>query len=367
VEASDAVSGGRAVTSPSVEFASQREVRKRVPRMWPVLLTLYFLSPLIGEVLSGSTPPLLFVQPFGFIFLPLLYGSSALLIREIVVRRHLGWANILILGASFGVFQEALIVQTWFNFMAKSSPSHSSGTYSVAFGTNWAWALNLTVYHAVISISVPLILLQLFFPRRAKLPGLGVKSALLLLGWLLIPCALLAVTIATKSFATQGYTGPPPVGYAIAVIALLLSLAAGSLIRFPEPRQNIQRAAPRPLLVGLGVFALTTLFFALAFILPALGIPAPITVIISAGLVVLALRRISTWSAREGWGRRQALAVAMGVLAYFLFVWGPLIEFILKMPYRQGVTLANAVVFLALTFLSWRLRRRSSPTFLAAQ
>lgn len=64
---------------------------------------------MIGEALSGSTPPLLFAQPFGFIFTPLLYGSSAILIREIVVRRRLGWGNILILGAGFGIFQEALI------------------------------------------------------------------------------------------------------------------------------------------------------------------------------------------------------------------------------------------------------------------
>jgi hypothetical protein len=34
------------------------------------------------------------------------------------------------------------------------------------------WALNLTVYHAVISITVPLILLRLFYPRRAALPAL---------------------------------------------------------------------------------------------------------------------------------------------------------------------------------------------------
>jgi len=41
---------------------------------WVVLLALYFLSPLMAEILSGSTPPLLFIQPFGLIFVPLLYG-----------------------------------------------------------------------------------------------------------------------------------------------------------------------------------------------------------------------------------------------------------------------------------------------------
>src|SRR5579883_1953994 len=170
-------------------------------RMWPVLLTLYFLAPMLAEVLSGSTAPLMFIQPFGFIFIPLLYGSSAILIREILVRRRLGWGNALLLGAAFGVFQEALVVQTWYNFIAKSSPSHSNGFYSVWLGTNWVWALNLTIYHAVISITLPLILLSLLFPRRANTPGLRRRGVILFLLWLIIPCGLLAVATATAQYA----------------------------------------------------------------------------------------------------------------------------------------------------------------------
>ncbi len=42
------------------------------------------LSPLVGEVISGSTPPLLAIQPFALIFLPTLYGISAVLIHAVV-------------------------------------------------------------------------------------------------------------------------------------------------------------------------------------------------------------------------------------------------------------------------------------------
>ena len=45
------------------------------------------------------------------------------MIREVLARRGLDWGNALVLGAAFGVFQEALVVQTWYNFFAKSSPS----------------------------------------------------------------------------------------------------------------------------------------------------------------------------------------------------------------------------------------------------
>src|SRR5579862_4439225 len=94
-------------TTATVEETSP--AAKRI-RTWPVLLTLLLLSPLIAEVMSGSTPPLQFIQPFSLIFLPTLYGISAILTHEVIVRRSLGWGNALLLGAAFGIFQEALVV-----------------------------------------------------------------------------------------------------------------------------------------------------------------------------------------------------------------------------------------------------------------
>jgi len=140
-------------------------------RTWPALLTLYFLSPLIGETISGSTPILLFIRPFSLIFLPLLYGSSAILIHEVIVRRRLGWGNVLVLGAAFGVFQEALVNQSWFSFISPRSPSHDLGSYGVWLGTNWFWGIGLTLYHALVSITLPLVLIRLFSPLPSGLPG----------------------------------------------------------------------------------------------------------------------------------------------------------------------------------------------------
>src|SRR5215472_14465499 len=213
---------------PAISDTEPVVASHRRRRMWPVLLTLYFLSPLMAEILSGSTPPLLFIQPFGFIFIPLLYGSSAILIREILARRRLGWGNALILGAAFGVFQEALVVQTWYNFVAKSSPSHSNGAYGIWLGTNWVWALNLTIYHAVISIVLPLIWLTLLFPQRATATGLKLRGAILFLLWLIIPCGLLAVEIARVQYSKEGYHGPPLAGYLIACVLLIGLVVVGS-------------------------------------------------------------------------------------------------------------------------------------------
>jgi hypothetical protein len=326
--------------------------------MWPVLLTLYFLSPLMAEVLSGSTAPLMFIQPFGLIFIPLLYGSSAILIREILVRRRLGWGNALLLGAAFGVFQEALVVQTWYNFIAKSSPSHSNGFYSVWLGTNWVWALNLTIYHAVISITLPLILLSLLFPRRANTPGLRRRGVILFLLWLIIPCGLLAVATATAQYAKEGYHGPPLAGYLIACALLVGLLLLGSFVRIPAPRPQIGKRAPGVWKARLTMFGLTTLFFLLMFILPATKLPPLLTMAIAAGLFGFGLWRIASWSARDGWNARHWLALVMGLLGWYLLIWGPLVEFAVRLPLRQGLTLANLITMIVLFIFDWRLKRR---------
>jgi hypothetical protein len=327
-------------------------------RMWPVLLALYFLSPLIAEVLSGSTPPLLFIQPFGFIFIPLLYGSSAILIREILVRRRLGWGNALILGAAFGVFQEALIVQTWYTFMAKSSPSYSNGFYGVWLGTNWVWALDLTIYHAVISITIPLIWLALIFPQRALRPALRRRGIILFLLWLIIPCGLLAINAAKAQFAKEGYPGPPPIGYLLACALMVALILAGSFVRLPTPRPQPGRRTPGVWAVRLTMFGLTTFFFLFTFVFPATKLPPPIMLVIAASFFAFGVWRIASWSARDGWGARHWLALVMGLVGWYLLIWAPLVEFAFRLPLRQGLTLANLIAMVGLFIFDWRLKRR---------
>ena len=43
------------------------------------VLSLYLLAPAVGEMLSGSTPPLMFINPVTLFILCGLYGSGALL------------------------------------------------------------------------------------------------------------------------------------------------------------------------------------------------------------------------------------------------------------------------------------------------
>jgi hypothetical protein len=143
------------------------------------LLTLLFLSPLLAELVSGSSPPLEFFNP---VLLPAqlaLYGCGALLIRDAVIRWDKGWATLLLLGAAYGVYEEGLALKSWFD--PNWNDLGTMAAYGRVAGMNWIWAETLTIFHAVVSIAIPIFLLGVLYPdlkgKRLLTPR-GTKWAL---------------------------------------------------------------------------------------------------------------------------------------------------------------------------------------------
>jgi len=85
-----------------------------LPKPSPALI-LFLLSPAIGELLSGSAPPVEFFNPFGFVILVSLYGSGAVIIRELKIRWKKGISSVLLLGAAYGILEEGLLVCSFYN------------------------------------------------------------------------------------------------------------------------------------------------------------------------------------------------------------------------------------------------------------
>ena len=83
-------------------------------RILPAVV-LFFLAPAIAELLSGSVPPVEFFNPFGFVLLTTLYGSGAILARELTIRWHKGWFGLFALGAAYGIIEEGLMVKSFFD------------------------------------------------------------------------------------------------------------------------------------------------------------------------------------------------------------------------------------------------------------
>jgi hypothetical protein len=122
-------------------------------------LVLYFLSPVIGELLSGSAPPVEFFNPFGLIILPALYGSGALLVRELALHWKKRWPTILVLGLAYGIVEEGLMVKSFFD--PNWVDLGQLGVYGRWAGVNWVWTISLMIYHAVVSIAIPILLVEL--------------------------------------------------------------------------------------------------------------------------------------------------------------------------------------------------------------
>lgn len=131
-------------------------------KSYPALF-LFILSPVCGELLSGSAPPVEFFAPLTFITLCLLYGGGAVLVREMAFRWKVGWLSILALGAAYGIIEEGLMVKSFFD------PAWMDlgilGTYGRWLEVNWVWTVELIIYHAIFSIGIPILITTLVFPE----------------------------------------------------------------------------------------------------------------------------------------------------------------------------------------------------------
>src|SRR6476619_1426145 len=136
--------------------------------------TLFVLAPLIGEVLFGAIP--LSRLPFGLLGVVGLYGGGAILVRELVVRRRLGAAWLVVLGLAYGLAEEGLVVQSLFN---QHYPGLDFlGYYGHWLGVNWVWAQFIVPYHAVFSIAIPIVITELLFPERRDRPWVSTRGLL---------------------------------------------------------------------------------------------------------------------------------------------------------------------------------------------
>ena len=144
-----------------------------------MVLLLIIMTPGIPEYMTGSSnvgyllfnPPMFFI---GLVFNIALYSCGALLIREFSIKFQKGWASILTLGLAYGIMEEGISVHTF--FIPSGSPPGILSIYGRFLGVDWIWALGISVFHAVFSIGLPLLLLSTAYPKYSKEPLLGKKG-----------------------------------------------------------------------------------------------------------------------------------------------------------------------------------------------
>ncbi len=216
------------------------------PRIPPALF-LFFLSPIIGELLSGSAPPAEFFTSFGFTIITLLYGGGAVITRELKTRWCKGVGTTLLLGAAYGVLEEGLMIASFQN------PNHLDlgvlGVFGRWLGVNWVWATELTMYHSIISITIPILLTEYIYPAQKNKQWLTGR-------WKTILHTLFIadVTIGFVLFTQFNHFTPPLPQYTLFIAAFLALIYAA--YRLPA---DWARRGTKPMRAPRYYFALTFL------------------------------------------------------------------------------------------------------------
>ncbi|MET7990307.1 hypothetical protein ABZU76_05295 [Amycolatopsis sp. NPDC005232] len=218
------------------------------------VVALALFSPFVAEFLlgdqylAGRLGEVLITQQLGmFAMFVALYGSAAVLIREVARRRGRGWPTILTLALAFGVVEEGLLTQTLFNphylGLDLLSPAHVPG-----LGIGGQWTVFVLTLHVVWSIASPIAIAEAFFGREPWLRRPGTVA------W---TCALLVggagTFLVSRMMGTPAFLAAPGQLVGAAVVAVALVVFA---LRLPVRALDTRGSAWAGFAVGLGASTL---------------------------------------------------------------------------------------------------------------
>jgi hypothetical protein len=257
----------------------------------PILLLVFF-SGVLPELLSGNTPLILMIHPLVLLLLMTIgYGFPVLIIREIIVRYHIGIFWLVALGFIYWLYNEALIAKTILSpFFVPIDTFHS---YGLVENIRIPWALTISFWHALFAVIYPIAFTHYLFPEHARVPW--IKNTTL---WWIGAIILL--------FGMFKYIAQPS-GDVIQDVVHLFAIFGTSLLLWCLVwirNKQIDFLQKNTLSKWQAVMIGVALFFALTvipFLLPAIHISAWIYGGFFLVLFVLAYRfrdRISQWS----WG-----------------------------------------------------------------
>ena len=312
----------------------------------PPAIVLFLLSPTIAELLSGSAPPAEFFNPIVFLLLASLYGSGAILMRELTLRWKKGWLSLLLLGAAYGVIEEGLMVKSFFD---PSWPDiEVLGVFGRWMGINWVWAEMLIIYHAVFSIAIPVLLVELVYPSQRKELWVGRRK----LGGLAV---LLAGVVLLGYFGLTPYYPPFP-QYLSAVILVAFFIFLAWRVPSEDGKKGFTKL-PRPVYFWAAGFLGTVGFFVIFWALPSLLSPLLVMFLGALlGFSFVAFLKYVDWS---DCGDLNKFALISGGLAFFIFL-APLQELDkTRTDNPQGMGLVGLAFLVGLILLGWRIGQRT--------
>ena len=276
-------------------------------------VALWFIAPVLAELLSGSTPLNEYFNPFIIVIFGMLYGSGAILIREIVLRWKKGWVSLLLLGMAYGIYEEGLMVRSFFD--PNWVDLGKLGVYGRVFDVNWVWTEHLTIFHALISIAASIAFIEMLYPDKHTESWIGTRG--LIWNALAFAASLTVGALLNPYDAPDGWLGM----CWLAIAALTLAAwRIPSTVRMPRVV-----TVPRPRRFWWTGFHGTFGQFYLLYVTGENNNPPfVVTMILLALYDLFLLWLVVRWSgAGQSWDDRHKLALIIGSLSFFLIL-GPL-------------------------------------------
>lgn len=310
-------------------------------------LFLFFIAPLVGVLLTGLTPPNGFFNPLTLLFFCILYGGGAIIARELTLYWGKGWPTLLLLGAAFGVIEEGLRLKSFFDPHWKYLGQLA--TYGRLWDVNWVWSVQMTLLHAVFSIAIPVLLVNLLFPKRTAERWAGPRALLLLI--------VMFILFVVLGFLFLSSYHPPFIPY---LVALVVAAAFILLARFLPRRILVTKNSDvmPPLRFGLvGFLGMLTLYL-IVWILPTTLVPFWVAILLMLILALALAYAILHMSGNAvNWTGRHQIALVSGTLLFYILM-APITEFTQRQLDPSGLTFIALIALGLLYLLNRRIRKR---------
>lgn len=318
----------------------------------PPALVLFIIAPVFGELFSGSSPLNEFVNPVAFITMAVLYGCGAIIARELVIRRQKGWFSLLLLGVAYGIYEEGLLVQSFFD--PAWMDLGNLATYGRVAGVNWVWTVHLTIFHALISIAASVAFVEILYPDRRSTSWVTGRF-----WWVMNWLGFIGVYVLWEVVTTYD----PGLWKVLSMLAIVILVLLARFIpaRLLPPRDQ---AVPRPLVFWLaGLLGTFMQFTLIAQGADSGAYPFPVALLLVTLFDLFMLWLLLRWSGNGyAWDDRHRLALINGALSFFL-IFGPL-----TVGYLYPIMVLSDPVFLLLLWLVQRhVNRRVSVASSAAR
>jgi hypothetical protein len=314
---------------------------------WLPVAALFVLTPLVAEYLLGSLS--FSKEQIGALpVMALLYGSGAVLIRDLARRTRRGWRAILLLGFAYGLIEEGLLTQSLFNPNYLNLRLLDYG-YVSALGVSTNWTAYVISLHVIWSVCVPIAFVEALFPSQSELPWLGKGGAITAVVFL----ALGMAAVASFSYKS-GHFMAHPAQFAGVLVAVGASIAVAlKASRVPAAIDPSLRPAPSVWLAGGFAFIAGSLF-CVSQSARGSGVPWLVPVAGIVAVDAISVITIARWSRRAGWSSMHRFALgAGGILVYAWF--GYTVEISL---HGRGALWSHSVLVLAILGLAGVAGRR---------